>query len=400
MKRTILACFALVALTAIHGLAAEPAAESKADPKQKSSPKAAAHASEQVIPRRKLTFDVSEEERLMPFNVADPELLDQRYVATFRLVGARPLRTYGVSFYSPLKGVDHSDARDRQRAIFFYGKTPSARVYNAILGEMPQERLPSEEIVSLLTKKNYPYFSSSPVRADKDAATRGEGAAKPDEYYISCSVLAPTAEQAKQLTKGVLSFYDSVSFSLQENTLAAKEAFEKELPQLRESLKQSQDESATLEKLLEGLSEYKDISQEALVNFTTQQRLISVDMQGVKARIDACNKILGGAARRLTPSLVEQLETIKLTAEIELVGLAARREALEEIVKKGREVRAAYRSRDVAKSQVLRQERELPDVLDGIAHYEAELKKCMPLPLEDGKVTIRRIKWVPPEKKD
>ena len=397
MKRTILACFALVALTAIHGLAAEPAAESKADPKQKSSPKAAAHASEQVIPRRKLTFDVSEEERLMPFNVADPELLDQRYVATFRLVGARPLRTYGVSFYSPLKGVDHSDARDRQRAIFFYGKTPSARVYNAILGEMPQERLPSEEIVSLLTKKNYPYFSSSPVRADKDAATRGEGAAKPDEYYISCSILAPTAEQAKQLTEGVLSFYDHVSFLLQENTLAAKETFEKELPQLRESLKQSQDELATLEKRLEDLSEYKDISQEALADFTTQQRLISVDMQGVKARIAACHKILRGG--RLTSSRVEQLETIKITAEIEMVGLAARKGAIEEIVKKGRGRMEAAVGRVQASSRVRDRERDISQISEGITHYEAELKKCMPLPVEDGKVTIRRIKWVPPEKK-
>ncbi len=56
MKRAILVSLSLVAVTAVHGLAAQPAAESKADPREKSSAKAAADAPESLIPERELTF--------------------------------------------------------------------------------------------------------------------------------------------------------------------------------------------------------------------------------------------------------------------------------------------------------------------------------------------------------
>lgn len=390
MKPAIVACLVLAALTAIRGLAAEPAAESKAGPKDKPSPKAATETPKPVIPERKLTFDVSEEEQPMAFRGADPELLEQRYVATFQLVGPRQLRvtSFGVLPSEAISG--YSAAVDRHRTLLFRGRLPSAAGLKSVLDEMPKERLPSEEVVSLLTKTAYLRLSY----------VRLEAGAEDDKYLIQFTILAPTPERAKELVQGLLSLYDfGVFYPLQREALAVKRVYEKRLPEDRAGLKKPQDELAGWDKQLAGLKEFEDITQEALVDFIAQQRLISVDMQGVKARIAACNKILeSGMKRRLTPSRVEQLETLKITAEIELVGLAARKEALEDLVKKGQERKEVSAKRVHARNRVTTLERGISQMLEGITHYEAELKKCVPYPVQDGKVVIRRIKWVPPEK--
>ncbi len=393
MKRAVLACLVLVALTAIHGFAAEPAAESKAGPSEKPSPKAAAETPKPVIPERKLTFDVSEEEQPMAFRGADPGLLEQRYVATFQLVGPIRLRVTEFGSFAGEATSDYSAAVRRHRDLLLGGK-PSEAVLKFALDEMPKKQLPSEEVVSLLRMASPRYLGRRYVRFD--AGEKKED----DKYLIQFTILAPTPERAKELAQGVLSFYDfGVFYPLQRAALAVKGAYEKRLVEDRASLKEAGDALATLEKQLEGLKEFEDITKEALVNFITQQRLISVDMRGVKARIDACNKILvSGTKRRLALSRIEQLETLKIAAEIELVGLAARKEALEEIVKKGRERKEASAKRVHADLRVTTLERGISQTLKGITHYEAELKKCAPYPVQDGKVVIRRIKWVPPEK--
>jgi len=392
MKRAVLACLVLVALTAIRGLAGEPAAESKAGPKDKPSPKAAADLPKPVIPERKLTFDVSEEEQPMAFDVADPKLLEQRYVATFQLVGPRRLRitAFGSIAREAING--YSAAVGRHRDLLSPRSKPSAALLKSVLDEIPKERLPSEEVVSLLRMAGPPCLRRSLVRL--------EAGAEDDKYLTQFTILAATPERAKELVQGLLSFYDFGVFSpLQREALAVKGAYQKRLEEDRAGLKNAQDELAGWDKQLAGLKEFEDITKEALVNFITQQRLISVDMQGVKARIDACNKILvSGMKRRLAPSRIEQVETLKITAEIELVGLAARKEALEDLVKKGRELKEVSTKRVQVRKRVESLEQEISRILEGITHYEAELKKCVPYPVQDGKVVIRRIKWVPPEK--
>ena len=393
MKRAIVACLVLVALTAIHGFAAEPAGESKAGPKDKPPPKAATETPKPVIPERKLTFDVSEEEQPMAFRGADPELLEQRYVATFQLVGPRRLRVTAFGSIAREAIMGYAAARDRHKVLLFGGSKPSAAMLESALDEIPKERLPSEEVVSLLRMVGPPCLRRSYVHFDPGT--------EDDKYLIQFTILAPTPERAKELAQGVLSFYDfGVFYPLQREALAVKEAYQKRLAEDRAGLKNARDELAGLDNQLEGLKEFEDITREALANFITQQRLISVDIQGVKARIEACNKILGSmhiVKRGLTPSPVAQLETLKITAEIELVGLAARKEALEEIVKKGRELKEVSTKRVQGHNHVTTLERGISQMLEGITYYEAELKKCAPYPVQDGKVVIRRIKWVPPE---
>ena len=74
-----------------------------------------------------------------------------------------------------------------------------------------------------------------------------------------------------------------------------------------------------------------------MATYQTEQRMIGVDKAGITARIDACNSILE-RRNQLPTSRVEQIETVKITAEIELVGLEARQSALTEIVQNGRQI--------------------------------------------------------------
>jgi hypothetical protein len=391
MKRAISVCLVFIALTAIHCLAAEPAAESKAVPKEKPSPKAAADTPQPVIPERTLTFDISEEEQPMPFSAADPELLEQRYVATFQLVGASRPRLAVFGSLAPGATDGYRAAVDNHG--FLLSSRPARMtglVRKSVLTEMPQERLPSEDVVALLAKQGSLYFGCSP-RSDPEGTD--------DKWTIHFSIVAPTPERAKELVQGVLSFYDyGVFYPLQKGALTLKRAYEKRLEEDRASLKEVEAGLPALEKQLEGLEEYADITSEALVSFVTQQRLISVDMRGVKARIDACNKILAGIPSQSRRR--EQLETLKITAEIELVGLAARKEAIEEIVKKGGQRKELSGKLAQANAKVGSLEGEVSSILAGITHYEAELKNCMPYPVKDGKVVIRRIKWVSPGRRE
>jgi hypothetical protein len=384
MKRVILASVVLIQLMAIYCRAAAPAAEPEAVPKEEPSSKPAADVPQPVIPERKLTFDISEEEQPTVFIGADPELFEQHYVATFSLIGPVGLAPVGFTPIEreQLQGYRHAVER-HHRLLLGVSPIQYAQLLKSALSEIPQERSPSEDVVSLLTKAT-PYFSFLAGRRSKPGN---------DEYSIAFTILAPTPERAKELVQGVLSFYDyAVFYPLQKGALAMKAACQKRLEQDRAGLEEAQS-LAPLQKQLEELKEYADITPEALAEFTTQQRLISVDMQGVKARIDACNKILLHGDHT---SRTEQLETLKVTAEIELVGLIARKEALEQIVKKGQERKDLFAKRVQVQRHVRSLESEIRNMSEGIRHYEAELAKCIPYPVEGGKVVIRRIKWVPP----
>ena len=390
MKRATLIGVALVTLTAIHALAAEPAAESKAVPKEKPSAKTPIDASEPLIPKRELTFEVSEEEITRPLSAPDPGLLEQRYVAIFRSESYSQRRRSPNSGY----GMDPK-LRFLHREVFSTGPQ-FGRVFHNVLDNIPQERMPAKDILDVLSAYLAPsrsaYYSHRVLQSG-DPYDR--------KYYDYFELMAPTPQRAEELARGLLSLYDEGLFHpIQREILRLKRDSEQRLLGYRAALKEAEKELAVYEKLLEPLKEYEDISEETLVHFTTQMRLISVDLAGIRARIAACNKILRGTARSPNPSRWERIETVKITAEIEMVGAEARKAAIEEIVTKGKQqvelvgkVEAGSKKVSSRKSSVSSQERR-------IAELEAEKKNFMPFPIQDGKITIHPIKWVPPEKRE
>ena len=381
MKRAILAGLVLIVLTTARGLAAEPAAESKAAPKEKPSPKASADALEPLSPERELTFEVSEEEVSRKLTTPDPGLLEQRYVAVFRSEIFSPK---GRSLRVPLE----RDLRELSQEVFSMGTPTFSRPYTfpRVLANVPQEHMPAEDIRDVLSayiRGRSAYFTHRQVPMG-DRYDR--------KYYQSFELMAPSPERAEELVRGLLSLYDyGVYYPIQRECLRLKRESEGRLPKYRATLKEAEKELAESAEQLEQLKEYEDVNKEALVHFTTQLRLISVDLAGIRARIEACNKIL---AKPVKPSRVEQVETVKITAEIELVGVEARKAAIEEIVEKGRRRVELLGSAEAARKKVSSYKSTISSRETRIAGYEADRRELMPFPIQDGKVTIHPIKWV------
>jgi hypothetical protein len=90
---------------------------------------------------------------------------------------------------------------------------------------------------------------------------------------------------------------------------------------------------------------------------------------------------------------VEQVETIKIAAEIELVGVKARQSAIAEIIQNGKTYND-FRNKQRSSSNLIAQlENKIADCESKIARYVAQRKAWEECPIEQGKVSIRPIKW-------
>jgi chromosome segregation ATPase len=179
--------------------------------------------------------------------------------------------------------------------------------------------------------------------------------------------------------------------------MRGKQAYQQQLAKLRSELKESEKKLAGYEKQYEQVKEFDYISKESIADLSTQLRLISIDLVGINARIIACNKILE-EREGLSAARTEQVETVKITAEIELVGLAAKKKAIETIIDKGQRRNTLSSQRSSAHRSVSHWKQEISHVAAGITHFETQLELCRPFPVQDGKIKIRRIKWEPAEK--
>lgn len=378
MKRAILQCL-LTALLAIPVHAAQPPPE--AQPKSQPAPPAGAAVSEKapaavtepVIPKREFVFEEQSEPLEMTLFAADPKLLEQRYVAVFRLLVPYPS---GKGYNGLPKDLQKLYEMD------FPGNT-STGPFKRLVSRIPQERLPSEDIVSAFTAEAERYLGPP--------GGRGFAEGRNSFLIFDFEVLAPTAKRARELTEGLLSLYDyGLSYPVQQGFLHLRQERERRLLEKRVELEKARQELADIQERLKPLDEFADIDVQALTNLTTQRRLISVDLAGVQARIGACIKIL---ARAKSVKYAAQVEILQITAEIELAGLKAREAYINSIVEKGRERQELSRKVKVAQEIVRQSGGTVSSVEASMADYEDARKRFMPFPVEGGRIAVHSIKW-------
>ncbi len=356
MKRTILACFLLIVLTAIRAHADEPAAE----------------VTDPVIPERKLTFEVSEEERPTEISRNYPPPRTSRYVAVFTLTFEFPSERNLRSEQGSLTNV---------RNIVEYSR------------KIPRKQRPSKDTLSILTR------SHSVQQVPKELPDGSMATVVPvaGGLRVEYNVFAPTAEQAQELVEAVLLLID-YGFSYPKNQAyeEVRGVYQQRLLEQRGKLKQAQDELPGYEKQLDEVKAFTNIDAKSLADFRTQQWLISVDVIGINARIEACDKILQKDSPELSAVGREEVETAKIRAEIELVGLAARKKAIENIIEKGqRYVELAAKVKEARETiQTLTPRIEKTERL--VAQYERAVKEKMPF-AKVGPIKIQRIRWEPSE---
>ncbi len=395
MKRATYLYAVLITLLAINVRAADPGPQGQSDAEGKPSVEESTQVTEPVIPKRELTFERSEKEYSMPFYVPDPELFQQRYVAVFRSVGLPQTRP---SFGPGFRRRDNVEMNLRKLYSMAFHKTPGPhpqlllQLFADLARNTPENRLPSKDIVLALTTK-----AGTLIRS-RIQVSPNPNDPRTSRFDYHFEVLAPTPERAEELVEGLLVLYDwGLSYATQKEYLRLRQAAEKRLSGRRDAAKKATVELSSIKTQLEELKEFEDLTSESLVNFTTQLRLISVDLAGIRARIEACHRIL--VRESASKSRAEQVETVKVTAEIELVGLAARKAAIEEIVENGRRRLELAGKCNAAAKNARNLQFGVTHVENQIHEYEAARKQYEPFAIQDGKVTIHPIKWETPQKK-
>jgi hypothetical protein len=399
MRRIAVAYGALVLLVA-SAFAAEPAKEglpaAKAEPAAQEQPaaKPGDDVTEPVIPKRDLKFDESDEEQPVVLREPEPRLLEQRHVAMFRFVSVprrRPDETPGdrsIGWPSTRNDVQIWQKIYRLRALLAptgpndYSSQPDLR---QIVGNLPADRRPAAGVLAAFGAQKVPVVTRA-IEV-KDGAVR----------YIRFEVLGTNREQAKELAAGLIQLYDDgLSYPSQKTWLELIQVAKDRMAAARTEVARLEEAIPGYRKQVEEFSEFKDISNEALASLKTQQRMLAVDLAGVKARIEACQRLLGGRPENLGATRRDQVESLKVAAEIELVGLDAKRQEIDRLIK-GAEGRRALQDRvNSAGGKIGDLTRQMAQDQPKIDFWAANRAYDEPLPVLDNKVTIRRIKWESP----
>ena len=334
---------------------------------------------EPVIPKREITFEISQEPVSVLLTVPDSKLLEQRYVAEFVIDTRLPIGDWSGG---PVGKPDAESRQVRSLVYAFGGYFSRRKSYGDYLSHVPEDQRPSKELIDALVPP-FLRVESTGRRADLGGMVD----------IASYRVFAPTSDRAKELVQTLLRVYDyGLAYPVQRKYLLERRAAAKKLDQYRDELDKLMMVKADYGKQLDGLASYEDINDQALVTYRAQQRMLDVDTAGIKARIDACNKIL--ERKEIPAARVEQVETVKITAEIELVGLDARQSAIGKIIQNGeKRVQLLRKLRENEGSAEDLRRLNIGPWEKQIALYTAERKAWEQCPIDQGKVIIRPVKW-------
>jgi hypothetical protein len=359
-----------------------------------------------VIPKRELVFDESEDEvglRFPPPESLGPrmaEVAQQRYAAFLT-------SRFGVPFVRD-DPLEPDEARAQMRTLRNLLSPLRSNLFY-LLGQIPRERVASDELSKMLTADRDVHVlevASAPLEPPPSSrgftatrpSPRGEFPSRTVEVFNNRIILlAPSAERAKQLAEAVLSAYDyGLSLPYHQQMVERLTQLESALVEQRGESKKLEDTLAACQKQLDELKPWSDITKESLTNLTTQQRLIAVEEAGLKARIATCERMLKEAERGNLRGQrrAEQVETAKTTAEIELVGLSAKRAAIDELIEKGRK-QIDFQARLFSLNQQ-RSRFAIQRIGSAVAAYKQSIEENLPFAQVQGKIVIRRIRWEEP----
>ncbi len=367
---------------------------------------------------RDIKFEMTDEAVPVVLFDADPDLLEYRYVARIPMMipyvedPNRPQDRPSSSFLFYNVRRPGTTNRDRMRDLDIASREilagalggptaffPTWAVVNTLVAIAPSSQLPSEQLTSrLLSSWNGKVQTTFNQYKEPLTGTDGRDFIGTREFQI----LAKSDEEAKDLALAFLSLCDTGFFKpMQDLHLNEVNRTKQTLERHEENLAAALNEKKQLDEKLEKTT---DVSPEALPSLKSQQWMVEVDLAGVKERIKACETKLRGDP--LPPSLIGQLYELKITAEVELAGLEARRTALKEIVDSGVE-RVAIEKQlleltdtsttsarsSTPKGRIPNSEYFIARYKTTIARHEELISLLAPFPIENNTVTIAPVKW-------
>jgi hypothetical protein len=420
MKRLIRTSAALVGLAAwISHTGVASSQEERAPAETEANQPAPAPSSTGPVPQRKLDFREADDKLAMQFD-PDDDLPRQRYAAVFNVtlkfprIGQEALVKPAQTSYG---GSCPPEIMPMVEAVGGWGfggfggmggmaGQPQAKhpIQN-LIDNVPEPLRPADVIVNELVDRSNPqaptlisHMQMGMGGMDMVGAYGPEAAQKPQDLPpqapFSHIVCAANPSRLEELVRALITIYDEgFARTCHRNYIAAERKIRDQLEEYRKVVNSAEQKLAGYEKQLEELSAFEDLSKETMASLTAQKRMIAVNLTGIKARLEACNKILADR-EKLSTSRIDQVETVKITAEIELVGLAAEEKAINDIIAAGRQRAELQENIKTASRDVWEKQKVLTETDKTLADYQKAIGEGWAY-AEVGQITIQPIRWTP-----
>lgn len=351
----------LVTITVAHAQEATPA---------DADPTATSWTAEKIEnpPKRDLKFERSDEpleHRLPslpsrdPFAASlDPSVLEQKFVAVLR-----------VNKFPPV-GANAPNA------------PPLSQQFAGLVQATPKDRLPAEAEVKFFTSPdiNHGYFEAKAL----DGSARPRGPFNPVEIRI----LAPTAEIAEARAAAMLTLFDQGDArTLQQETFQAHQKLAMQWRQAREEAEAAEAKIPAIDKALEA---FEDVTADMLSALRAQRLQIEVERIGVKAEIEAAQKLMAEGNRETQ----QKVEGLLLPAQIRLASFEAKQAYTDRFIAKAKEKAELTSQLSKLNSQRDSRRRLERQTASELAQYKNRLDQYAPLKVIDNIVHIRPVKWV------
>jgi hypothetical protein len=338
-------------------------------------------------PRREIAFEVSDEEVELSLFRADPELLNQRFVAHVDIyVPARSQFSLPQSFYDLAwcEGYNLLVSNTRQQ-----DSVPLGDFFARMADKLDND--------PAMTRDRMEFFSSDAVRDHyvTIAPTR-EGRNDP---YFRFRILAPSEDLARQRAETLVRMLDhAIASPLQQHLRGELQTHQQDMEALQKQLTEAKELAARLVDQYKKASE-AGIDRDELSRLTTERRLMDVDLAGIRARIDSAEQILAKLRvdvqnGKPVHGRIEKVEEIKITAEVDLAGLAARRKVLDQLIDEGNDHAKLGSMASEAENSVNSLAGRVRSKMGPLeAAGELERTYSILFTPKDNKIVIHPIKW-------
>ena len=319
---------------------------------------------------------------------ANKTLLEQTMIATVQLQtfhqGRAPHEVFSATELSPVRELATLGSRTLLNASYRVGgeKKTKSEFFRAIVESIPEDLRPKDEQLDFFLSEN---ANSGYVRI------KTVGSSQQDLDVFTIELIAPDEETAKArvetmvslLQRGIADPIQQYVTALQADLNSRIRAGEARL----EDIRQSRDE---LTQMLASAPECEVVE---LNRLKTQRQLFEVEIVGVRARIQAVEQLR--AQHEHDMDVGKKLDDIKMAAEIDLAGLAASIKALAEIIDRGDK-------KMQLESESQRLKNEYSSVGQNLENARRRLDELQPaletmgtlLMPKEGEVTIAPITWV------
>jgi len=387
-----------------------------------------------VVPAR----DIELEKTSTPYKIdiyrIDPQLLEQKFAARFRLV-CRSVKTpsylsgrkrlsveldwipvaYNTGsrlrlFRSVLADEEGNGSSGRRWRISPYrGLQPSAHAFDQqwstrmstsqyfdmLCRLAPEDKRPTATVMDLLHKQadaGLLLMTKGALRTAASDSSRGGLGSNPGLHpTMDVVVMAPNKEQAEQLARALLALFDEgLSRQLQVTALSLRAPFVKDLSAALPTVDKDEKLVQASSKRLGGMPL---IDKNALSDFRQRKNLLEIDLAGARARIEAADKLIktttGQAGARF-----DQIMNRKIAAEIDLAGLVAQQQAVTHLMELGQQRATLEFELAKQKSTLAKDLAIVRKIRSFIADYDKLIEHdYRPLELIDNRITICPVQW-------